>query len=377
MAVPHTRFDLRLVGGIGTWAVVSAIALSVVLSQTGRVTGVALTLAALQLLFVLAMLVAACVIPALAARPLRLAGFALMALSALAMAVVAPVEFLPIYTIIWMAFAPHLLSRRHCYFALLAILLAWYLLQRLLWQDDGALFQVLLFGTFHFFALQSSAAALRAHEAHQEAQALNQELTATQHLLAEASRQGERTRIARDLHDLLGHHLTALTINLQVAGRRADGELRAQIEHCHALSKLLLADVREAVSTLRETPDLDLREALRITVSDIPRLHIELDIADDVRVDDIDVAQSLLRGVQEAITNTLRHTRATRCWVSLWREDQRIRLRIRDDGVAADPPAWGHGLTGMRERIEKVRGRLRIETVERALQIDVDVPAAA
>ena len=359
-----------------TWAVVSGIALYAVHSSAGAFARTWWALAGLQLVFLAAMLVAGDRVAAVRSPRARSVGFITMVVSAFAMALMVRIDFLPIYTIIWIAFSPHLVPPRIAYGLLVAVMVAWYVLARFVWGEDGAVFSTLLYGTFHFFALLSSESVIRATQAQQEAQLLNQELMATQQLLAEASRQGERTRIARDLHDLLGHHLTALTINLQVAERQSEGDVQQRIEQCHALSRLLLADVREAVSALRENQHIELRDALRLSVANLPGLDVELRMDDDVQVDNVDVAQSLLRCVQEAVTNTLRHSGATQCWIHLWAEQGQVLLRIRDNGVATANVNWGNGLTGMRERIEKLRGKLTVETVDRSLQIDVAVPVA-
>ena len=101
-------------------------------------------------------------------------------------------------------------------------------------------------------------------EAREEQRRLNAELRATRALLGESVRVNERTRISRELHDLLGHHLTALSLNLEVAGHLTpEGRAREHVQQAHTLAKLLLTDVREAVSQLREGGAIDLAAALQ------------------------------------------------------------------------------------------------------------------
>ena len=83
-------------------------------------------------------------------------------------------------------------------------------------------------------------------------------------LLEISSRTTERLRIARDLHDLLGHHLTALSLNLEVASHLATGEANEQIEKSKAITKLLLGDVRDVVSRLRNDEPVDLGAAIAV-----------------------------------------------------------------------------------------------------------------
>jgi len=128
-----------------------------------------------------------------------------------------PVDVFFIYTIIWIACTPFFLTIKQCWAWLLVVNLIWFGFRQYHWQEAQPLIETLLISTFFVFALLSSISSKESDEANQKTQQLNRELLATQHLLSEASRENERTRIARDLHDLLGHHLTALTINLQVA----------------------------------------------------------------------------------------------------------------------------------------------------------------
>jgi signal transduction histidine kinase len=163
----------------------------------------------------------------------------------------------------------------------------------------------------------------------------------------------------------LGHHLTALTINLQVASRLINGEsgeAKEKIDQCHALSKLLLNDVREAVSELHDMPSLDLRELLEITVRDIPRLKITLKIEDQLQLDDVNTAEVFLRLVQEAITNTLKHSGAHNATIQVYKQGEQILLNYSDDGNGCDDLKVGNGLTGMRERVERLGGKLHIES---------------
>lgn len=297
--------------------------------------------------------------------------------AALTLGWVFPIGFLPIYTIIWIAFAPIYYGNRTCFVLLLGVMLAWAAVFELSWETNDSVTSILAYATFHLFAWLSSRNEHLAQQQKARAEQLNRELAATQHLLSEASRQSERTRIARDLHDLVGHHLTALTINLQIAERLSSGEARERIEQSHALARLLLADVREAVSTLRENSTVDFHAALSLMVERLPRLDVTLDIDPAVAIDDVAVAEPLLRCVQEALTNTLKHSNARRSTVRLAREADRIVLSIVDDGGTTRAGAAGNGLTGMRERIEHLRGTLRIDAQPDSFGVFVELPDAA
>lgn len=281
-----------------------------------------------------------------------------------------------IYSIIWIAYAPTYLSRSLAWWSLLAVGLSWFGLRVIFTEETNVLAKTILESTFHMFALISSIATLESIKANEKTQQLNRDLLATQLLLSDASKESERTRIARDLHDLLGHHLTALTINLQVAGRLSSGEAKNHIDQCYALSKLLLSDVREAVSTLKTMPIVNLKELLEIATKDVPRLSVSIQLDDDMVLDDVNVAESLLRIVQEAITNTLKHNDASTASIEVQSHDQVITLRYSDSGIGCESLKLGNGLKGMQERLQKIGGTLSL-TAQPSFSITANFPLSS
>jgi signal transduction histidine kinase len=225
-----------------------------------------------------------------------------------------------------------------------------------------AVFQSLLYAGFCVFVFVTSLVARQQVEAREEQRRLNAELRATRLLLAESARVNERTRISRELHDLLGHHLTALSLNLEVAGHLSEGRVREHVTQAHTLARLLLTDVREAVSQLREGGTIDLSAALRPLAENVPSLLIEMDIESPLTLDDPERAHVLLRCTQEIITNAVRHAAAQHLWISARREACRIVMEARDDGRGADVLVAGNGLRGIRERLAQYGGSLEIES---------------
>jgi signal transduction histidine kinase len=206
--------------------------------------------------------------------------------------------------------------------------------------------------------------------AHQQADAredqrrLNSELRATRALLAESSRLAERMRIARELHDLVGHHLTALSLNLEVAGHLVDNPAAAeQVTRARSTARQLLADVREVVSELRDDEGIELTSALRDLTEGVPGLEVHLELPPRFAVGDSRRAQILLRCTQEIITNAVRHARARNLWLRFEEGPGGLLiLKARDDGRGAENLKPGNGLTGMRERLAEVGGQLAIQT---------------
>ncbi len=212
------------------------------------------------------------------------------------------------------------------------------------------------------FAFMAGMVALRQHAARDELRKVNSELRATQALLADNTRIAERVRIARELHDVVGHHLTALTLNLEVASHLVEGKALEHVQQAHSLAKLLLADVREVVSEMRRDDKVDLAAALRTLVSGTPEPRIHLDLPAELALTDPLRAQVLLRCTQEMITNSVRHAQADNLWIRLMQDERGLALTARDDGRGVDEVEAGNGLRGMAERLAQLGGELKIET---------------
>ncbi len=225
-----------------------------------------------------------------------------------------------------------------------------------------ALFQSAFYVGFAAFVLVTAYVAREQAQARDEQRRLNAELRATRVLLAESARVNERTRISRELHDLLGHHLTALSLNLEVAGHMTEGRAQEHVRQAHTLAKLLLTDVREAVSQLRESGAIDLGAALLPLAERVPALSIHMDIEEPLTLDDPQRAHVLLRCTQEIITNAVRHARAGNLWLHCRREGTSILIDARDDGLGAERLVAGNGLRGMRERLAQYGGQLQVDS---------------
>lgn len=228
------------------------------------------------------------------------------------------------------------------------------------WFD--ALLQSGLYIGFSGFTFVTSLVARQQADSREEQRRLNSELRATRTLLTESSRIGERMRISRELHDLVGHHLTALSLNLEVSSHLVSGNAQEHVRQAQSVAKLLLSDVREVVSQLREDDAIDLTEALKTLVEGVPGLAIHLELPPRFAVDDPRRAQVLLRCAQEIITNAVRHANARNLWLRFDRAGAELAIHARDDGRGVDDLRQGNGLTGMRERLAQIGGRLNITT---------------
>ncbi|MGH8216418.1 MAG: sensor histidine kinase [Rhodanobacteraceae bacterium] len=227
-----------------------------------------------------------------------------------------------------------------------------------------ALMQAALYLGYSVIVFIASEVARQQADAREDQRRLNSELRATRALLAESSRISERMRIARELHDLVGHHLTALSLNLEVAGHLVVNEEAADhVARARSTAKHLLADVREVVSELRDDEGIELTTALRDLTEGVQGLEVHLELPQRFAVGDSRRAQVLLRCTQEIITNAVRHARARNLWLRFEEgAGGMLLLKARDDGCGALELKPGNGLTGMRERLAEVGGQLAIRT---------------
>jgi len=240
-----------------------------------------------------------------------------------------------------------------------------------------AALQAALYVGFTGFAFVTGFVAHQQAQAREEQRRLNAELRATRALLAESVRVNERTRISRELHDLLGHHLTALSLNLEIASHLASGQAQEHVGQAQTLAKLLLSDVREAVSQLRDDDAIDMRATLLPLAEHVPSLQVDMQLPVQFVVDDPERAHVLLRCTQEIITNAVRHSGASLLRLRYSQDRDTIRVDARDDGRGAEAARIGNGLTGMRERLAAYGGTLQVETApERGFVLKLELPLA-
>ncbi|WP_173346209.1 sensor histidine kinase [Pseudoduganella dura] len=208
--------------------------------------------------------------------------------------------------------------------------------------------------------------------------AAHAQVLATQTLLGETVRGAERMRIARDLHDTLGHHLTALNLHLDLALRQAGGAAPAALGTAHGLGKDLLAQVRGVVTHARQDRAIDLAEALRVLCAGLPALRTELNIDDQAARHPPHVAHTLFCCIQEAVTNTLRHAQATRLTIHLETSAGMTVARVVDNGRGVPEIVEGNGLRGMRERLTDMGGDLHVAAgAPGGLALEMRLPGSA
>jgi signal transduction histidine kinase len=198
-----------------------------------------------------------------------------------------------------------------------------------------------------------------------------------QQLLAQAREAGvldERRRMAREIHDTLAQGLTGIVTQLQAAEQAAlrthgDPGWRRHVDAATRLARESLTEARRSVEALRPEPleGSRLSEALAGVAERCAALNgikIQVTTTGTVRPVDPEAEFALLRTVQEALANVVRHARATRVGVTVSYMENEVAVDVRDDGVGFDPVAVDHGfgLVAMRQRIAELSGTLQVES---------------
>ena len=222
-------------------------------------------------------------------------------------------------------------------------------LGRLFSTADNVLFICVIFGLSNFAFAQQVRTNSLLERANSEIERLTQ--------------QAERERIARDLHDLLGHTLTVITVKLDLARRllshdpvRDLARARNEIVEAEQTARNALAEVREAVSGYRaEGLDAEISRARRSLLAADVKLTTAFAPV-NLSSNQIDV---LCLALREAVTNVVRHAYATVCHVTLLEKDRAIHFTIEDNGVGGQIRE-GNGLRGMRERIQSMAGAVKL-----------------
>jgi two-component system sensor histidine kinase DesK len=201
--------------------------------------------------------------------------------------------------------------------------------------------------------------------------------------VAQLAANEERLRLARDLHDLLGHSLSLITLKSELAGRMLPDhpeKAAQQVADIEQVSRQALVDVREAVTGYRrprlsgELAGAQVALTAAGVTADLPAEPDLTDVAEESE-------SALAWALREAITNVVRHSGARRCTVELVRRQTLdgpvLELSVEDDGSGGSGHGPGNGLTGLTERLEKAGGALEAGRVRHGFRLVARVPAQA
>jgi two-component system sensor histidine kinase DesK len=191
---------------------------------------------------------------------------------------------------------------------------------------------------------------------------INSQLRKANEEIENLAKVAERERIARDLHDVLGHTLSVITLKSELAGKLLDRDPQRagkEIREVEQISRQALADVRDAIRGYR-SQGLVAELAQAKTTLETAGLTVQCDAATTMKLPAMQESVLSL-AVREAVTNVVRHAQAHTCRMRLEQQNGSCRLEIRDDGCGTSN-GEGNGLRGMRERIEMLGGTLSRST---------------
>ena len=208
-----------------------------------------------------------------------------------------------------------------------------------------------------------------------EAERLVEELRESRAAHAEAAALAERSRVARELHDVLAHSLCALALQLEgtrllARDRGADAEVIDGLSRAHHLAVSGLSEARQAISALRG----DELPAIEDLARGFPGAQVK--VSGTPREPSSEAGLALYRTAQEALTNVRRHSASDRVVVKVDYGDNGTTLTVQDHGVAAPllNGRTGYGLTGMRERAELLGGRLNAGPTDDGFRVELWLP---
>ena len=278
---------------------------------------------------------------------------------------VAPILFVLVATQL-----PRRLERMQAIGFLIIVNLAFYIISSI-YNEQSMFFSVITYFLLQIYAFSTIEISHREEKARTELSLLNQELIATRFLLKETSRRQERIRISRDLHDVVGHQLTALSLNLEVSCHKVPGEHKPMLEQNLSLAKKLLHDVRNVVKEMREEEQFDLTDALDALFEQLP--NCKLTILNAPKINSLSLKHQLVYSLQEGISNGLRHGRAEEFELDCQSNGNTVKIMLQDNGFGCGNIQEGSGLTGMRERLSEFGGEVSLTSNKKGCLLSITV----
>ena len=289
-------------------------------------------------------------------RSRQYAVFGMLALSLLALNLHADTSTL-ILSVVLMASVPYHFTPRASWRLVLLANVCYLTVLELRWSSTQYLIPWASLLALQAFAITSSLSRCREMRQQELLTQQNEELIAARARLSQQSKTEERLRIAGDLHDSIGHQLTALRLQLEALAHQAPAELRSSVEDCQSLSADLLEQIRSIVRRMSEDESHDLADAIDRLAKMTPGLSVQRDA--DMPPLPPDVTRQISLCIQEAINNAVRHGGADAIHIRY----QNNRLLIEDNGrgLPEDETHPGFGLSNIRQRLAPFSGNAQLK----------------
>lgn len=288
-------------------------------------------------------------------------------------------------------FATQVFSVRWFVVYLIFQIYAWAILAELMWGSWPRFDDLVVAASGYLFSSMMFILLRRERESRFQAEALSRELDRANEQLRsysskieELAATQERNRIAREIHDTLGHCLTVVNMQLETANALIGSQperAEAFVQKAQALTKKGLGDIRDSVASLRSSP-LDgkgFEPAMRGLLDTVASsgLETELRVLGDTRGLETQSALALYRSVQEGLTNVRKHAKATRVILTIdYRDESKVTVSLTDDGIGCADMSGGFGMMGIRERMQLLDGESVVRTSPgNGLELVLGVPA--
>jgi len=294
-------------------------------------------------------------------------------------------QIIPILLVLIATQLPAHFSRLQGIFIILSINACYYFIL-IAAQPEQSIFTVLIFIILQIFGFSTIEITLREQHAREKLSAINQELIATRFMLKESTKKQERLRISRDLHDVLGHQLTALALNLEITSHKVPDEHKSAAKDNLKQAKQLLDDVRNVVKEMRNEEQFDLITSIKRLFQQLPNCQFSVIpdkhnagnnagnyVEDKVKntelaIHSLTLKNQLFHCLQEGISNALRHGHANAFNLSFSKKDELITLELQDNGsgtstkvnASTNANRFGSGLLGMNERLKYFKGTVEL-----------------
>jgi signal transduction histidine kinase len=278
----------------------------------------------------------------------------------------------PILSVLIATQLPSMFTRRQAILVMVLITFCHFII-----AYDGyfvsSFFHVIIYFMLQIFGFSAIETILREERAKEELAAINQELLATRFMLKASSQKQERLRISRDLHDAIGHQLTALSLNLEVAKHKVSEEFKPLLQENLQLAKTLLSNVRQVVKEMREEEQIDLVSSLQNLINQLPNCQLQVISSPDIN--SLQLKQQLMFCLQEGVSNALRHGKANLFTLACEKISNSLVINLSDNGTVTtnNNEDFGSGLAGMNERLIDFSGKVALITNESGCTLKIQV----
>jgi signal transduction histidine kinase len=284
-------------------------------------------------------------------RQSKMLGLLILLLLSVSIWFIAPSDINSILTVVMMAQAPYAISKRQCWLLILVVNLAFLAVHYVYLGYENIIFGWASMFALQAFATTSSLARVEEASLKLQLQEQNAELVAARSALAQKSQMEERLRIAGDLHDSIGHQLTALRLQLEALAQMVPKELKGRVAASQQLSGELLENIRSIVKRMSYEEPTNLKVLIEQIEADTPGVNISL--LSQVPFIDPALQQQLVSCIKEGVSNAIRHGGAGKIEITF----EAKHLLIDDNGKGiADGNELGFGLNNLMLRLAPFGG---------------------